>query len=239
MISIIIPTLNEEGYIGRLLGSIYSQTYREFEVIVVDGNSKDRTQEIVRSLKKKHRNLRLLVSDKKSKGFDSNIAAKAAKYERLLFLDADDELQPEFLEKTNKEIKDRKLDLATCYVEPMSVKLIDKFAIMMLNIYIFATKSFKPQAPGYCIFSTKTLHKKIKGFDPDIKVAEDWDYSQRAGKFCRFGILRSIRIRYSMRRFEEESRPRLFMKYFVMGMYRFIFGEIKTDIFSYKLGEHH
>ena len=40
-LSIIIPTLNEERYIGKLLDCLCRQTYKEFEVIVVDGGSKD------------------------------------------------------------------------------------------------------------------------------------------------------------------------------------------------------
>lgn len=44
--SIVIPTLNEEKYIGRLLDSIDSQTYRNFEVIVVDGGSSDKTVDV-------------------------------------------------------------------------------------------------------------------------------------------------------------------------------------------------
>ena len=51
MLSIIIPTLNEEKYIGKLLECLVNQTYTDFEVIVVDGGSKDKTINKVRDLK--------------------------------------------------------------------------------------------------------------------------------------------------------------------------------------------
>ena len=238
MISVVIPALNEEKYIGRLLDSLLCQTHRAFEVVVVDGNSGDNTREIVKSYKSKMKNLKLVVSDKKSVGSDRNAGASHASYSRILFLDADCCLQKDFLEKTLKEIEERKLELTTCYVEPMCPFLIDKVGFAFLNFYMAVTSYFKPQTPGYCIFTTKKLHEKIGGFDPSIKVAEDWDYSQRAKKYVKFGVLNSIKVLYCMRRFEEEGRLKLYFKYLLMGFYRFFIGEIRTEKFNYKLGEH-
>ena len=44
MLSIIVPTLNEERYIGRILRSLKNQTFKDFEVIIVDADSKDKTK---------------------------------------------------------------------------------------------------------------------------------------------------------------------------------------------------
>ncbi len=48
MLSIIIPTLNEEKYLLGLLNSLKKQTYMDFEVIIADNNSKDRTKQIAK-----------------------------------------------------------------------------------------------------------------------------------------------------------------------------------------------
>ena len=49
MLSIIIPTLNEEKYLPKLLDSIVKQSYKDYEIIIADNNSKDKTRSIARS----------------------------------------------------------------------------------------------------------------------------------------------------------------------------------------------
>ena len=48
MLSIIIPAYNEERYLPKLLNCIKKQTYRDYEVIVADANSKDKTRQIAK-----------------------------------------------------------------------------------------------------------------------------------------------------------------------------------------------
>ncbi|OYT33718.1 MAG: glycosyl transferase family 2, partial [Candidatus Aenigmarchaeota archaeon ex4484_52] len=73
LLSIIIPTLNEEKYIPLLLNSIKKQTYKNYEIIVCDSHSKDKCYSI----------------DKKGPGHGRNIGAKYAKGRYLLFFDSD------------------------------------------------------------------------------------------------------------------------------------------------------
>ena len=86
-LSIIIPTLNEENYVGKLLDCLCRQTYKDFEVIVVDGNSRDKTISVVEKFRKKL-NLRLIKSER-GVSLQRNVGAKHSKYDRLVFFDAD------------------------------------------------------------------------------------------------------------------------------------------------------
>ena len=61
MLSIIIPTLNEENHVGGLLECLAGQSYRNWEAVIVDGDSRDKTANIVRQFAKSHKNVKLVV----------------------------------------------------------------------------------------------------------------------------------------------------------------------------------
>ena len=130
MISIIIPTKNEEELLPTLLRSIKKQTLAPHEVIVADAYSDDNTRDIARSFGCK-------VIDGGMPGAGRNLGADVATGEFLLFLDADVELtDPRFLEKSTKEIKKKKLDFATCDVVAISDKKLDHLFHKVYNKYV-------------------------------------------------------------------------------------------------------
>ncbi len=91
-ISIIIPTLNESEYIGRLIDHILSNLTITFEIIVVDGGSSDATISIC-----EERNAKVL-SSKPSRAIQQNVGAEHAQYDYLYFVHADT-LPPDSLEE--------------------------------------------------------------------------------------------------------------------------------------------
>ena len=137
MISIIVPTLNEEHYIGNLLKNYLNQTFKDFEIIIVDGNSADKTRKVVESYSKKDKRIRLITSNIRNVAYQRNLGAKKAKFERLLFNDADVSMENDFLEKAIKELALRKLKVSGCYLIPESKKLIDKLNYKILNGWLF------------------------------------------------------------------------------------------------------
>ena len=82
MLSIVIPTMNEEEVLPKLLASIKSQDFDDYEIIISDNFSKDRTREIAESYGAR-------VVDGGMPGPGRNRGAEAAKGDKLLFLDAD------------------------------------------------------------------------------------------------------------------------------------------------------
>lgn len=226
MLSIIIPTLNEEKYLPRLLDSVKKQSYKNYEIIVADNNSRDKTMQAAKKY-----GCRIVKGGKPP--IARNNGARAAKGNILFFIDADCLMGKDFLKKSLNEIKRKNLDVSGCYVWPLSKKTIDKIAFVLFNFWIFSVQIFYPNAPGSGIFCKKSLHKEINGFNEKIKLSEDMDYVRRAGQYGKFRILSSVKTYTSMRRFDQEGRLNLFSKLFFSGLYRLIFGEIKTDKFKY------
>ena len=228
MISIIIPTFNEEKYLPKLLNCIKKQTYKNYEVIIADANSKDKTKAIAKK-----------YGCKTVKGglpaVGRNNGAKIAKDGILLFLDADVQFDKNFLENAVKEMKTRNLDAAGCYISPLSYNVIDKIFFSIFNAWTFATQTFYPNASGSGIFCKKWLHEKVNGFDETIKLSEDMDYVKRCSRHGKFRILRSAKSYVAMRRFEKEGRFKVGFKLFLSAIYRLFFGEIRSDVFRYNL----
>ena len=96
MISVIIPLYNKEQFVGQTINSLLSQTFKEFEAIFVDDGSTDKSPQIVEDI---HDN-RIKLIRKKNGGPSSarNLGVEEAKYDWILYLDADDCLLPNALE---------------------------------------------------------------------------------------------------------------------------------------------
>jgi len=230
MLSIIIPTYNEEEYLPFLLRSIVAQTFSDYEIIVADANSTDRTREIAVASGAK-------VIDGGMPAAGRNRGAAAAKGDILLFFDADVVLpDPWFLQMTVGEFEKRRLGVATCSIQPLSKKPVDKVFHVAFNYFMWVTQATTPHAPGFCIFARKSVHESISGFDEEIKLAEDHDYVNRASKVAKFGILKTYKIPVSVRRFERDGRLNVAMKYLLSELYLRTKGNIKSDIFNYTFG---
>jgi glycosyltransferase involved in cell wall biosynthesis len=232
MLSIVIPTFNEEESLPRLLASLKAQEFRDFEVVVADAKSADRTREIALAAGAR-------VVDGGMPGAGRNRGAAVARGEAVLFLDADVVLpSPAFLRTAMAEFRRRKLGTATCRVDALSSRPVDKLFHGAFNAFMLVTERLAPHAPGFCIFARKDVHDAIRGFDEDIRLAEDHDYVTRAARagMGRFGVLRGCRIPVSVRRFDRDGRFNTALKFMLCELYIRTRGPVKTDMFRYSFG---
>lgn len=230
MLTIVIPTKNEETYLPCLLASIQKQTLAPAAVIVADAQSTDATREIAIA-----HGARVVEGGRIS--FGRNAGAREVHTDFILFLDADVELRdPEFLEKAVGEMLERKLDLATCDVFPLSDQFIDHFLHKAYNTYVRAWGSMYPHAPGFCLLARRQLHERIGGFDEEISFCEDHDYARRAKETGRFGFLTSTKIPVSIRRLDRDGRLNIVIKYLLAEVHLALLGPIRHEKFRYTFG---
>ncbi len=112
-ISIIIPAYNSQDFIKRCIDSVISQTYSNYEIIVVNDGSTDKTEEILKDLKEKNylANMKIITVPNGGVGKARNIGIKEASGSYIFFIDSDDYLEKECLEILYKNIKDEDLDI--------------------------------------------------------------------------------------------------------------------------------
>src|SRR3989344_197227 len=234
--SILIPTLNEEKYIGGLLDSLREQAFRDFEIIVIDAHSDDQTVKVANEYKK-YLNIRIINSKIRNIGYQRNLAAKLAATDHLIFFDADVVPEKNFLAKIHQALFDDNFDLASSWLEPISRYLLDKLAFSLYNrIYLESTKHFSPGGSGAFMYVGKKVFRSLHGFDQKIKLGEDFDLIKRATlKKFRYRLFRNPRIRFSVRRLDKEGRFHFFKKIIQSGINYHLRGPEKNNQIKYEL----
>lgn len=228
MLSIIIPTFNEENYLPLLLASIKKQDFKDYEIIVADAGSKDKTVEIAKKYK-----VRLTKGGLPAKG--RNQGAKIAKGNIFLFLDAEAVLPEQFLEKTLLEFRKRKLDIASCGLEPITKnKAYRVLHDILYNWPVCLLEDVFPYTSNFILIKKET-HQKIGGFDEEITLGEDHAYAREAAEVAKFGFLKLSKLTLSPRRFEHEGWLTISAKYYFCNLYNIFFGNVRSNIFRYDL----
>jgi glycosyltransferase involved in cell wall biosynthesis len=232
MLSIIIPAKNEEGTIDRLLKSIKRQSFKDYEIIVADAHSTDKTAAIA-----KRSGARVVNGGMPGPG--RNRGAEVAKGCNLLFLDADVILPKDFLKKNYRDFLNRNLDVATTFVSPLSRKLIDKIIFKNINIGYRLIEKIKPGAQGFHIFAKKKWFDKVKGFDEKAYFCEDYDFVLKIWKKGgRFGILEGPAIKVSVRRLDKEGRVKYLAKCLYGIVHQQVKGPLYRDVTHYEFAEY-
>ncbi len=236
--SIIIPTLDEEKFIPKLLKCLKNQSFKNFELIICDGASLDQTIKIVSSFSRFFPKLTILENLKRNVSYQRNSGADKAAGKFLVFFDADVAIGRDFLKKVYKHIIKKESLLLTTWLEADSNDFLAETMVLIENIAISLSKfTKKPFLPGFNIIVERNTFFTIGRFDERIKLAEDFYFAQRAKKK---GItLRCINdavLTCSLRRFRKEGTIEVLYKYLTSLIHIVFKGPITRNLFEYQMG---
>lgn len=238
-LSIIVIAYNEEHYLPQNLDSLAHQTERDFEVIVVDSNSTDGTAAVAREYAGRLPAFRFLkLPQALGPAYGRNKGAEIAAGQRLLFLDADTVLKPDFIAVTRAELAMTEADVATCPLKLVEQSMASNWGAGFLNMAMRLLNPIYPCAYGACLFSTRETHEAVGGFDEQIGICEDCHYVKKARKLpVRFRVLRPA-FHTSDRRARHEGGVRIMGKYIACHLRRMLTGrEIMKENINYTYGE--
>jgi len=237
ILSVIIPTLNEEKYLPELLSDLKKQTRKDFEVIIVDGKSQDLTKEkalLFHDVLK----LRFITAQKTNVAFQRNYGAEKAVGEYLFFIDADTRIKSSTMNHALKHIEDEHDLLYIPLVESSNpnnlYKILTSFSVISVK---FLHKIGRPLSLGPNIIIYKKLFTELKGFDSKITISEDHNLIIKAyKKGVRSHFLSDVRCDFSMRRLERDGIWAILWKYTYFTIETLVKGGVYRKSVNYEMG---
>lgn len=157
-ISVVLPVFNREQYIGETIESIITQTYNNFELIIVNDGSTDRTRKIIES----YGDLRIkLINHERRKGVAAarNTGYSASRGKYIAISDSDDINLPNRLEKQVAFLeKYLEIDVVTCWIKEFDEKGIkDEIKFDTVNEEIRSNLIFNPGVPAFMMFRKERM----------------------------------------------------------------------------------
>lgn len=173
LVSVIVPAYNAEKYIGKCLTSVIEQSYKNIEIFVVNDGSEDRTELIVKKYQRKYRNIKLLNIENNGQGHARNLALKRISGKYVMFLDADDFIEPQTIE--------------------LSVEILEK---EMSDLVMFDWKYFHDKGGWYSYNHVSDIYpEKLVEGDDKMKLLKAFAYFT-VNKVYRTDFLRKNNINY-------------------------------------------
>jgi len=202
-VSVIIPTYNRGNYVMKAVESVLCQKYKDYEIIVVDDGSTDKTKE---NLRKYGDRINYVYQDNAGVSAARNAGIKLATGEWLAFLDSDDEWMPEYLLGQIEAIKlnpDICMQTTDCLFIGLNGNTRNYFEIngslseFRGHDYLFLEKPFRfvVKHGPWQIGSTIILHEAIQKaglFDTSLTISEDFELMARMALQGPFGMLRKV-----------------------------------------------
>jgi len=227
-ISVVIPALNEEKYIKYALEGLRNQSFKDFEIIVSDAGSKDKTRQIAKKY-----GARVVIEKKPGISSGRNAGAKIAKGQILVFIDADTRATKDVLKIYSKALGNGVV-AATGPILPL-----EKTNIFMQLGYLFVSEIFvklsiafgMPSIVGSNFAITKKSFDAVKGFNEDLITYEDWDLSTRVKKLGKIDFLEDATVYASVRRVQAWGIKKYFA-YHVGNMFRYKFFKKSKDNYA-------
>jgi len=188
-VSVILPCKESANTIRGCLDSIAGLNYPKqfFELIVVDGNSEDSTEEIVEKFATDNPDLKLKILKEEGisgAGYAINLGLKVAENEIIAFTNADCEVGKDWLERLVEPFKDDGVaGVAGIVVTPENVNLLQRLVGYELEYRYSTLKDYVVSAPEMNLAYRKDILEKLGGFDwRDFKTAYDVDMAYRVNK---------------------------------------------------------
>ena len=190
LVSVVIPTYNASNFLIRAIQSVVNQTYKNWELIIVDDGSTDHTRQIVEEFQKKDSRIKYFFQNNKGQGAARNLGIKIANGAYIAFLDSDDEFYENKLERVMSYfVKDK--NIAFIYsdasiigdnlyqkrrsevVTPYSGKIYIK--LLFNNFITTSTVVVKKEVLKNCgLFDESDLLRNFEDYDLWLRIAKKY-----------------------------------------------------------------
>lgn len=194
-ISVIVPTFQEEKYIGSILAEL-DKLKPQVEAIVVDGGSSDKTVKIAKRLTEK-----VFQINEHGISKAKNYGAQKAHGDIFVFLDADVHPDPDFVDKVLTALNRSNTVAATCNVMPIQARSSEFAFSRFYNLLVRVACRVKPHSQGKFFAVRQDAFRSVEGFDEALPCLEDHDLAFRLSKLGRVVFISDLTVYEFPRRF--------------------------------------
>lgn len=178
-VSIIIPVYNTEQYINKCIQSIMNQTYENIEIIVINDGSTDNSLNKILELSEMDNRIIIINSANKGVSNARNLGLEKSTGKYITFIDSDDWIEKEYVEKLVVNLEQTECDLSICYFdnEDNYYNVIEKNKYLIDNKQKMYSELLKnPYLSGFLwnkVFKSEIIKNNNLKFDTDIHINED------------------------------------------------------------------
>jgi glycosyltransferase involved in cell wall biosynthesis len=179
-VSVIITCYNYARYLTDAVESVVHQTYKDFDIIIVNDGSTDETQEVAESLIDKYSNKKISLINQVNSGQPAiarNLGIENSKSEYILCLDADDKIEQTMLQEC-VEVIENNHNIDFVYTDRLDFNDIEE--IVPAKEFNFEQLKYENHI-SYCALFRRDMWEKIGGYRTNVKGCEDWDFWVAAG----------------------------------------------------------
>ena len=208
LISVVIPAYNAAAFISKTLDTVLKQTYKNFEVIIVNDGSKDNTLDIIKEYEKKDNRIRVFSQENGGVSAARNDGIRAAFGTWFVTLDADDYIDPDMLRRLWETAADTEADVVICgfrmvydngrkkafrveedYTDDKE-EFIDAMFVDLYDRHMISTHSNK-------LYSMEIVWRDRIWYNERLAVNEDIDFVLRYLRSCRtISVIRGVYLNY-------------------------------------------
>ena len=196
-VSVIIPTYNSARFLTDAIDSVLAQTFKDFEVIVIDDGSTDETESLIL---KYGSALRYIRQENRGVALTRNHGIDESRGKYVAFLDADDVWLPHKLERQLAALRGKD-NFRACYsafsvaddnLRPIAVNRSDRRGSALEDLLLRGNVVATPST----VLCERSLLEVAGGFDPAMSQCADWDMWVRLAAFTEFLYLDEVLVKY-------------------------------------------
>ena len=240
LVSVVVPSYNGSQFIIETLQSVLNQTYSSLELIVVNDGSTDNSVELITALDD-HR-IQLITKENSGVSDSRNVGLKASEGEFILFLDADDLIQPDFIEKAVEIFKkDVSIDFLTTEIIHIDAesKIIDsplhlRGTFENVQYEIASFQANVSTCPSAYIYRTSKLLEHYILFNSYLSSPADRYYILEVGAALKGGLIPNNQLKY---RVHANSMSHLKNKKLVQDQENYLSHTLKNKVIVLKTDE--
>lgn len=209
LVSVIMPAYNAGDFINEAIESILKQTYKEWNLTIVNDGSVDNTKELIEEYTKKYPDKINLISKEQNEGTANalNILIKSVSGKYICWLSADDLYTPDMLKESVEFLeKNDQFDLVFSDYETINEnsEFVQKSVFKKVIEELKEGKIFQPYkhllTSGHCIHGCTVMAKsfcfrEVGGFNPKYKYAHDYDIWLRMASIYNIGYIDKVHVR--------------------------------------------